>query len=103
MAYAYEYMYMGPNPQITVQVSICLMLAQEFVIHGGEWYDGKQDKMRCYGDVYCYNVDSGKWTHIIIPNRHVKLVFVHACVSAVIFMHACVLQKKINGGLHCTS
>lgn len=42
---------------------------QEFLLHGGEWYDGKQDKMRVYGEVYRYHAGKREWTHILIPNR----------------------------------
>ena len=42
---------------------------QELLLYGGEFYDGKQDKMRVFGDVFLYNIQQSSWTHVLIPNR----------------------------------
>lgn len=55
-------------PSARLFASITAVSAQEFLLHGGEWYDGKQDKMRVYGEVYRYHAGKREWTHILIPN-----------------------------------
>ena len=49
------------------------MIVQDFVLYGGEWYDGKQDKMRVFGNVFRYQAEKGSWTLVTIPNRYAKL------------------------------
>ncbi len=40
----------------------------DILLFGGEYYEGKNDKMRVYSDIYVYHPDKGSWTHIISPN-----------------------------------
>ena len=35
---------------------------------GGEYYDGKKDKMRVYNDLFMYHPDKNTWTHIMSPH-----------------------------------
>ena len=42
--------------------------AVDILLFGGEYYDGRNDKMRVYNDIYVYHPDKGSWTHIISPN-----------------------------------
>lgn len=42
----------------------------DILLFGGEYYDGKNDKMRVYNDIYVYHPDKNTWTHIISPNGY---------------------------------
>ncbi|KAK9802848.1 hypothetical protein WJX73_007641 [Symbiochloris irregularis] len=55
-------------PSARLFASMSAISAQEFLLYGGEWYDGKQDKMRVFGDAFVYNVQQQTWKHILIPN-----------------------------------
>lgn len=53
---------------------------QEFLLYGGEWYDGKQDKMRVFGDAFVYNLQQQSWKHILIPNRCIHCFASASCM-----------------------
>ena len=38
------------------------------LLFGGEYYDGKSDKMRVYSDLYVYHTDKGTWSRIRSPS-----------------------------------
>ena len=42
----------------------------DILLFGGEYYDGKNDKMRVYNDIYVYHPDKNTWTRIISPNGY---------------------------------
>ena len=35
---------------------------------GGEYWDGKQDKMHVYNDLFLYSTSKGNWKQIISPH-----------------------------------
>lgn len=45
--------------------------SSDILLFGGEYYDGKNDKMRVHNDLYVYHPDKGNWTRIISPNGQV--------------------------------
>ena len=40
----------------------------DILLFGGEYYDGKSDKMRVYNDIYVYHPDKSTWSGITSPN-----------------------------------
>lgn len=51
---------------------VCFLIPQkdsiDILLFGGEYYDGKNDKMRVYNDIYMYHPDKGSWTQIVSAN-----------------------------------
>jgi N-acetylneuraminic acid mutarotase len=45
----------------------------DILLFGGEYYDGKTDKMRVYNDIHVYHPDKNTWTRIISPNGYAKV------------------------------
>jgi N-acetylneuraminic acid mutarotase len=39
---------------------------------GGEYYDGKKDKMHVYNDLFMYHPDKNTWTQIMSPHGSVS-------------------------------
>ena len=51
-------------------VSIFLLQNNSFsiLLFGGEYFDGKSDKMRVYNDLYVYHPEKGSWSQIRSPS-----------------------------------
>lgn len=51
---------------------VCFLTLQKdstnILLFGGEYYDGKNDKMRVYNDIYVYHPEKGNWTQIVSAN-----------------------------------
>lgn len=62
----------GACAGIAQPFSVCFLILQkdsiDILLFGGEYYDGKNDKMRVYNGIYVYHPDKGNWTQIVSAN-----------------------------------
>ena len=56
--------------QLISHVSIFLLQnnSSSILLFGGEYYDGKSDKMRVYNDLYVYHPEKGSWSQVRSPS-----------------------------------
>ena len=70
-------------PHFVASSDVSMFLLQNnssgILLFGGEYYDGKSDKMRVYNALYVYHTEKGTWSRIKSPSgrastRHAALL-----------------------------
>ncbi|KAK9845440.1 hypothetical protein WJX81_006475 [Elliptochloris bilobata] len=57
----------APSPRVFASFTPIPTQKDDILLFGGEYYDSKADKMRCYNDIFIYSPRKDRWTQVISP------------------------------------